>query len=278
VQWLNTIVDELIARHPDGEILVESGITPSGKYHLGHMREILTPDAIMLELRRRGRQARHIHYVDDLDNMRKVPLGVPAEFEQYLGMPVCDVPAPDGSDRSYADFFVQDLMDACKNLGIEADFIRSHKRYRSGYMVPAIERTLEHIPEARRALEKSSGRKLTKDWTPIQVLENGRLKNREFGGIDKKTKTVRYRDADGQEQTAHYDTGEVKLDWRFDWPGRWWLQGIHCEPFGRDHASAGSSYDTGVAVMHEVYDAEPPLPVPYDFINMVGDTKKMSSS
>lgn len=278
MQWLNAIVNELIARVPTGEILVESGITPSGKYHLGHMREILTPDAIVVELRRRGREARHIHYVDDLDNMRKVPVNVPAEYDQYLGVPICDVPAPDGSDRSYASFFLQDLQDACRNLGVEADFIRSHERYRAGYMVPAIEQTLERITEAREALVKSSGRQLNDDWTPVQVLDNGRLKNRAFLGIDKTAKTIRYRGADGNEQTARYDNGEVKLDWRFDWPGRWWLQGIHCEPFGRDHASAGGSYQTGVEVMRSVYQAEPPLPVPYDFINMAGETKKMSSS
>ena len=70
----------------------------------------------------------------------------------------------------------------------------------------------------------------------------------------------------------------MKLDWRLDWPARWWLLNVHAEPFGRDHASAGGSYDTGVQLMKDVYEAEPPLPIPYDFINMAGDTKKMSAS
>src|ERR1700761_2586710 len=96
MQWLNSIVDELVARQPAGEILIESGGSPSGTYHLGHMRELVTCDAILLELRRRGRQARHIYFVDDLDVFRKVPANVPPEWEQYLGMPLCDVPSPDG--------------------------------------------------------------------------------------------------------------------------------------------------------------------------------------
>lgn len=50
------------------------------------------------------------------------------------------------------------------------------------------------------------------------------------------------------------------------------------EPSGRDHMTKGGSYDTGVQIVREVFDAEPPYPVAYDFINMVGDTKKMSAS
>lgn len=278
MNWLNHIVDEVIARHPDGEILIESGGSPSGTHHLGHMREFVTSDAIMLELRRRGRHARHIYFADDFDALRKIPIDVPAEFEKYLGMSLCDVPAPDGSDQSYADYFLAQLERATTALGVEVEFVRAHKKYRSGFYTPAIERSLEHISEARQALEAISGRQLDDHWSPIQVMEEGRLKNRRFLGIDKEAKTVRYQDAQGVERTVRYDSGEVKLDWRLDWPGRWWLQKVDVEPSGRDHMTKGGSYDTGVQIMKDVYGAEAPYPVAYDFINMVGDTKKMSAS
>jgi len=279
MQWLNQIADDLIARHPEGEILIESGGSPSGTHHIGHMREFATADAIMLELRRRGREARHIYFADDLDAFRKVPVDIPEDFSQYLGMPLCDVPSPDGTEgQSYADYFLSQLERATASLGIEVEFIRSHTKYRSGFMVPAIERSLEHILEARHALETISGRQLDEHWTPIQILEQGRLKNRQFVSLDKDAKTIRYIDKDGVEQEAHYDKGEVKLDWRLDWPGRWWLLGVNCEPSGRDHMTKGSSYDTGVQIMKDVYEGEAPYAVAYDFINMVGDTKKMSAS
>jgi lysyl-tRNA synthetase, class I len=278
MQWLNQIVDEVIARHPDGEILIESGSAPSGRYHLGHLREVLTPDAIYLELERRGWKARHIHFVDDLDPFRKIPLGVPESYEQYLGMPLCDVPAPDGSDRSYAAYFLDDLQRVCRTLGINVTFVLSSEKYRSGFDVPAIESALSQLDAVRKAVTESSGRELPEDWVPIQVLENSRFKNRTFIALDTDTKTVRYQDAEGNEQAARYDKGEVKLDWRLDWPAHWWLQGVHVEPFGRDHASAGGSYVTGERIMQDIYKAPAPLPVPYDFINMAGDTKKMSAS
>jgi lysyl-tRNA synthetase class 1 len=279
MQWLNKIVDQLIERHPgDDEILIESGSAPSGTYHLGHLREFLTPEAIYLELKRRGRRARHIHFVDDLDALRKVPFNVAPDYEKYLGMPLCDIPAPDGSDRSYADYFLEDVQKVCQILGIEVEFVRSYQKYRSGFDVEAIELVLNNLDKVRGAIQTSSNRKLDDDWVPIQILVSGRFKNRKFLGIDTTAKTINYEDQDGRAASARYDLGEVKLDWRLDWPARWWILKVAVEPFGRDHSSAGSSYDTGVQLMHDVFRAEPPLPVPYDFINMVGDTKKMSAS
>ncbi|MDZ7744268.1 MAG: lysine--tRNA ligase [Candidatus Saccharibacteria bacterium] len=278
MQWLNKIADELTQAHPEGELLIESGIAPSGSYHMGYLREIITCDALLRELRKRGRRVRHVHFVDDLDGFRKVPSSVPAEYERYLGMPLCDLPAPDGSQRSYADFALQSFLDSVARLGIEFDMLRAHEKYRAGFFVPAIERVLESIDETRRVLEDVSGRTLDQQWSPIQVNEGGYLKKRPFVGIDVDKKIIRYLDKDGNEQATSYQSGEVKLDWRVDWPARWWLLGVQVEPFGRDHGSKGGSYDTGRALMDRVFQAPAPYPIPYDFVNRAGDTKKMSAS
>lgn len=278
MQWLNSIVDELIARHPEGEILIETGSAPSGTYHLGHLRELLTADAVLLEVHRRGRMARHVQFVDDLDNLRKIPINVPDTYEKYLGYPICDIPAPDGSDRSYADYFLQGLIDACAILGIDVEYTRAYKRWREGWFVPAIELALDNIPKVRKVLEEVSGRQLDDNWSPIQIVEDGRLKKRRFILMDKQTKTIQYEGVDGTVATIPYDTGLVKLDWRLDFPAHWFLQQVACEPSGRDHSTKGGSVETGEHICRDVYGAEPPLAVPYDFINMVGDTKKMSAS
>src|SRR5438270_4087715 len=109
MQWLNKAADEAIKAHPEGEILVSSGVSPSGVYHVGTLREVLTADAIMLALRGRGRDAKHIHVVDDLDPLRKIPAGVPADFEKYFGMSLIDVPSPDGKAASWADYYFKDF-------------------------------------------------------------------------------------------------------------------------------------------------------------------------
>ncbi len=245
---------------------------------MGYLREIITADAIMRELNQRNRKIRHIHFVDDLDGFRKVPAGLPGNYEKYLGQPLCDMPAPNGSNQSYADYLLSSFLESIKKLGVIMEVTRSHEKYRSGFFVPAIEKSLDHVDKVKKVLEDVSGRKLDDQWSPIQVNEDGYLKKRAFVGIDKAKKTIDYLDKDRVQQTISYAKGDVKLDWRLDWPARWWLMSVDIEPFGRDHATKGGSYDTGVALMKDVFNASAPLPVPYNFINRAGETKKMSAS
>jgi lysyl-tRNA synthetase class 1 len=278
MQWLTKIVDELIAKHTDGELVVSSGVSPSGTYHLGTLREVLTAEAIAWEIRRRGRQATHIHVVDDLDVFRKVPVGVPANFAEHLGRPLCDVPAPDGSGGSYADYYLRDLELAAQKMHLQVDIVRAHERYRAGFFAGAIEQALTHKDQIQKILETVSGHAVDENWSPVQVVEDGYLKNRKIVSFDAAAKTLHFIDKDDQERELSYGSGEVKLNWRVDWPARWWLLGVNAEPFGRDHATKGGSYDTGKVIVSEVYGAEAPLPMPYNFINRTGDTKKMSKS
>jgi lysyl-tRNA synthetase, class I len=278
MSWLDKVINEAVAAKPEGEIIVESGVSPSGTYHVGTLREVLTSDAILRELRSKGRQAKHVHYVDDMDVFRKVPANVSAEFDKYLGKPYFAIPAPDGSDQSYADYFLSDFLKAADKLGMDMEIIRSHEQYQSGAMTEAIEKALASIDKIRQIIEQVSGRKLEKDWAPIQVIEDGYLKNRRFSAIDADSKSITYLDADGSEQKTSYASGDVKLNWRVDWPARWWKIDVDIEPFGRDHATKGGSYDSGAAIVKDVFGAAPPLPVPYNFINAAGETKKMSKS
>lgn len=278
MQWLNKVVDELLKRQPEGEIVISSGVSPSGAYHLGTLREVLTAEAIAYGVKKRGRQARHVHIVDDLDVFRKVPANVPENFSQHLGKPLCDIPAPDGSSQSYADFFVKDLLDAAKKMHLELEIVRAHQKYREGFFVPAIEKALAAKEDIKAILEKISGHQVDDHWSPIQVVEDGYLKNRTFASINTDKKTLVFKDKDGKDRETKYDHGEVKLNWRVDWPARWWLLGVQAEPFGRDHATKGGSYDTGAVICRDVFGAEPPIPLPYNFVNRTGQTKKMSKS
>lgn len=49
-----------------------------------------------------------------------------------------------------------------------------------------------------------------------------------------------------------------------------------CEPFGKEHAASGGSYDTSKVIVSEVFGYPPPLPVIYEHILVGG--KKMSKS
>ncbi len=277
MKWLNDIADRLIAEHGDNEIVLSSGVSPSGTYHLGTLREVMTAEAIARELRRRGYAARHIHLSDDLDVFRKVPVDVPESFSEHLGKPLCDVPSPNG-EGSYADYFLKDLLVAAEGLHLDMEVLRAHEKYRAGFFTGVIEQTFAKLDEAKDIITAVSGRKLDPQWSPVQVIEDGRLKNREVVSIDTDAQTITYKNAAGENEVISYTDGRVKLNWRLDWPARWALLDVAAEPFGRDHATKGGSYDTGKELVEKVYDGEAPLPVPYDFINKTGETKKMSKS
>lgn len=278
MKWLNDIVDEVIKRHPAGEIVVSSGVSPSGAYHVGTLREVMTAEVIMRELKRRGRKARHIHVSDDLDVFRKVPKGLSDSYERYLGMPLCDVPAPDGSKQSYADYYLDELSHVSEGLHLDMELMRAHEKYQAGFFASMIEKSLTNIEAIKKIIIEVSGRQLDDNWSPVQILEEGYLKSRKFISIDTATQTLTYLDKDKQEQTIDYADGKVKLNWRIDWPARWVLLHVQAEPFGRDHATKGGSYDTGAVIIKDVFGEDPPYPIPYHFINRTGQTKKMSKS
>lgn len=278
MQWLNKLVDELTSHYPEEEIVVSSGVSPSGAYHVGTLREIMTAEVIARELRRRGYTARHLHVADDLDVFRKVPVGLDESYSQYLGKPLCDIPAPDGSDQSYADYYVNDIPNIADGLKLDMEVMRAHKKYREGFFTSAIETTLVKIDQVKQILTEVSGRELAGEWSPVQVVEDGYLKNRKFISIDSDNQEITYEGKDGQPKKVNYAHGDVKLNWRIDWPARWSLLGVHAEPFGRDHATKGGSYDTGKVLVKDIFNAQAPYPIPYHFINRTGETKKMSKS
>ncbi len=276
--WTQKKADEVEKAHPSGEIIVSSGVSPSGKYHVGTLREVLTADAVAMELKKRGRDVKHIHVVDDLDFLRKIPFGLDSSFEQYLGIPLCSVPSPVDGYNSYADYYLADFLPNLKILGVDAEIVRAHQKYQAGYFAPAIEKTLINIQDTKYCLESVSGRKLDEQWSPIQIIEGKYLKKRPFIAINTDNNTIQYLDKNNNPAEIKYDGGLVKLDWRLDWPARWWLMKVDFEPFGREHGTKGGSYDTGKALVKKVFGGEPPVPTMYEFINRAGDTKKMSKS
>ena len=68
-----------------------------------------------------------------------------------------------------------------------------------------------------------------------------------------------------------------KLLWKLDWPAHWKVIGITIESSGKDHMSAGGSYDMGVHFCREILGTEPPDALGgYEWFTIGG--KKMSSS
>ena len=68
----------------------------------------------------------------------------------------------------------------------------------------------------------------------------------------------------------------AKLPFNVDWAAKWSLFDITLEGCGKDLATAGGSRDRSEAIARQVFEREPPINVPYEFINIGG--RKMSTS
>jgi lysyl-tRNA synthetase class 1 len=276
IHWADVYAVQVLQ---DRKHYLATGITPSGPIHIGNMREVVTGDLVYKAVRSRGLAAELLYFADDFDPLRKVYPFLPESFSKYVGKPISDIPCPCGSCGSYAEHFLHPFLDALKELDIAPRVIYSSSEYRKGSYTEEIRRALKNSGEIRKILEKISGRSLPLDWNPFYPICSvcGRISNARILGHDEENHRVRYHCSCGNEGVADYSHGEGKLVWRVDWPMRWAHFGITIEPFGKDHASAGGSYDTGKEIARKVFHTEPPFPVVYEWISLKGKGEMHSS-
>src|SRR3989338_8855709 len=129
--WADLAAENVIKNFKDNKLFTcAAGITPSGTVHIGNFREIITVDLVARALRNKGKKVRFIYSWDDYDRFRKVPGNVPKEFEEYLGMPVSEVPDPWKCHKSYAEHFEKELDQSLHPTGIKPEFIRQNEMYK----------------------------------------------------------------------------------------------------------------------------------------------------
>ena len=279
MHWADHTAQTLRAR---GESqVIASGITPSGEFHVGHLREILTAEMIHRACLDAGMGSRYIFIVDSMDPLRRVYDFLSPSYEQYIGHPLAYIPAPgpdgepDQDGGSYADHFLAPFLAALKQIGVEPEVVMNHETYESGAFADKTHSAIEQRDEIRRVIEEVSGREVPEDWFPYNPLGSD-------GSIDGVSVTgyehphVHWVDSHGVEGTSDIRTAQGKLPWRIDWAAKWGIHGITCEPAGKDHGAAGGSYDTGIPIC-EMLGSEPPHKMVYEWIQLKG-MGPMSSS
>ncbi len=276
VHWADVIAEEVLKNN--GKHLVATGITPSGHIHIGNMREVVTADAAYRALIDKGADADFIYIADNYDPLRKVYPFLPESYAEHVGKPISEVPCPCGKCANYAEHFLKPFLEALRRLGINPRVYRADEMYRTGKYTEAIKTALVKRDEIAKILEEVSGKTVAPDWSPFNPRCNqcGKITTTKVTGFDLEAETVGYVCACGHSGTVPM-AGGGKLTWRVDWPARWSVLGVTVEPFGKDHASRGGSYDTGKRIVKEIFAHEPPYPIVYEWI-MLGKQGAMSSS
>jgi lysyl-tRNA synthetase class 1 len=278
--------DEL-AGSVSGPQVVNDSKTPSGTVHVGSLRGPVILDTIWRALRARGLEATLLYGIDDYDPMDAQALLTPDAVADAMGKPLAHIPDQEADGHaSYARHHAQIFIDIFAGLGIRPDrYYWMSEIYPTGAMDPYIRTALDKAALVRDIYRRVANVQHPDAWHPLQVAcENcGRIGTTIVTGWDGEQVTYECRErlVDWAQGCGHSGRispfrGNGKLPWNLEWAAQWSLLGVTIEPCGKDLATAGGSRDRSDAIAREVFEREPPLNVPYEFINIGG--KKMSTS
>ncbi len=268
IHWADVIAEKL---EKSGPHTIATGITPSGPVHIGNMREVMTAEAVYRALKDRGAAVRLIYVADTFDRLRRLYPFLPESFKEHIGKPLSEIPCPTGCCGSYADHFLNPFLESMERLGIKPEVYRADVLYKQGKFVEAIKTALSRRDDIARILKEVSGRDVPAGWSPFQVICTAcvRTNTSRVTGFDPLNETVSY-ECDCGSRGVVSMRGGGKLVWRVDWPARWPIFKVTVEPFGKDHATAGGSYDTGKRISEEIYGYPAPYPIVYEWIHLKG--------
>lgn len=282
--WADKLADKTLKAAGKKEVaLCSAGITPSGVVHIGNFRDILTSDAVYKALKEKKANSKLIFFWDDFDRLRKIPVGVPTEFEKYLGMPISKVPDPYKCHKSYAEHFKADFQEALPVLGISPEFINQSHEYEKNRYFKEIKTALQKRKKIAEILSEFKTQGMKKEeietYYPLQIYCRKCGKDStKITDYDEENK-VTYSCQCGHKETADISKENIgKLTWKIDWPMRWVHYGVKFEPGGIDHATPGGSFDVAKKIATEIFNIKPPILQGYAFVSMRGENIKMSSS
>jgi len=284
--WADKIA-ERISRQNTGPspLTLASGISPSGPVHVGNLRDIITIWFVAKALQDRNVPVRLIHSWDNFDRFRKVPENIPKSFVEFIGKPLSKVPDPKDQYPSYAARYEAEFESSILEIGIAPLFLRQTELYENGIYSEAIDEAVQ----ARGAIydilagfkTQSESAEAREGFFPLTIYCDGCGKDttRIVGWRSSETELSYACDGCKHHQDLEINTARnIKLPWKVDWAMRWRHERVVFEPGGKDHATAGGSFDVSSEIAKKIFHYDPPLFQPYEFIGLKGVTGKMSGS
>jgi lysyl-tRNA synthetase, class I len=281
--WADKLIETL---NKDQLHIINDSKTPSGRAHVGALRGVLIHDVMFRRMKEEGFNVRYTFGVDDFDPLDEIPYGKDEHYRQYLGMPLCNVPPPPGSDATdMSDYYISEFFGVFKYLGVEAETYRLRDIYRAGEFDEPIDVILHHADIVRKVYKEVSGSDRPASWYPFQVICENCQKLGTTEVVDYDGKEVTYHCRPNMVKWAtgcgHYGkmspfSGNGKLPWKLEWVAKWATRGVTVEGAGKDHTTKGGSRDVSASCLKAIFNKPSPLNIPYEFFLVEG--AKMSSS
>ena len=273
--WIERIASDLTKWDVDQHV-VASGTSISGSIHIGNSCDVFIANAVGKSLKKLGENSKTIWIADDHDPLRKVPYPLPESYEKYLGIPYSKIPCPENCCSNFVEHFQKPFLDTLDDFGIKLDTHSGAKMYKEGLYDDYIRIALENASKIREIFNQFREHPLKEDWLPYNPIceECGRVNTTYAYHYD--GDVIDYRCECGNESNMNIGSGEGKLTWRVEWAARWKIFGVTCEPFGKDHAASGGSYDVSKIISKEIFDYPAPYPIPYEWITLKGEAMSKS--
>jgi lysyl-tRNA synthetase, class I len=286
MHWADRIVKEVIASGKYKPYWVDDMKTPSGYAHIGSCLGPIIHSCIYRALKDAGQKATLTYVFNDFDVADEFPPNFKEELKEHAGKVLKMIPSPVPGFENLADLLSDDLKKSLEYLGFEAKYISSWELYHQGKFDGVIKEALDSSEKIQDIYKKISGSaKKEQDWLPFQVIceKCGKLGTTRVFAWDGKEvlykcepNLVTWAEGCGYEGKTSPYGGNGKLPWKVDWSAHWKVIGVTIEGAGKDHASAGGSYDITMEICKKVFKYAQPFKFPYEFILVGG--KKMSSS
>jgi len=288
--WVETVSNKAKERYAElldsgKPLVIRDEKTMSGRVHVGSLRGVAIHGLVDEWLRSLGIKTKFIFEINDFDPMDGLPVYLDkGVFESHMGKPLVSAPAPDGKTKNYAEYFGKEFIGVIKEIGYEPEFYRSSDYYRSGKYNKVIRLALDNAQKIREIYKRVSGAVKEDDWFPLSVVceKCGKVGTTKASNWD--GKKVSYQCGDfvewakgcGFVGSADPFDGRAKLPWKVEWAAKFTVFDVHIEGGGKDHSTRGGAREIADAISREVFRREPPINIPYEFIQAEG--KKMSSS
>lgn len=291
--WIDKVADLLVKREKRlgrklDLIRVESGLGASGIPHIGSMADAARAYGIALALQNLGFKSELIAYSDDMDGLRKIPLGLPEWLQDYIARPVSNIPDPFGTcHASYGAHMSRLLLDGLEKVGIRYRFQSGREAYKQGILIKQIDTILKNSSKLGHKISDFVGQdKYTEVLPYFPVCQNcGRLYTtvaQEYMAAERRVSYIcqgaKIGKADikgcGNKGEADITKDEGKLAWKVEFAARWQALDIRFEAYGKDIMDSVRVNDW---ISDEILTYHHPLHVKYEmFLDRSG--KKISKS